>query len=148
MRKILVDLISLGGDPANDIGTLIKSDLTTTFILAADPQEGTGSTVLSDALEGPAIGAAMATTGVATAARIYLDPKNLTSENNATLALVSHENRHAFHLVTGTRIVDSEVQGLRGENATRDLLKMPIRLRYGAVLFTWNEVVPWWVKRK
>ena len=148
MKAVLISLLEMGGDPAADIHTAINSrDKTVTFVLGADPQEGTGHSALPDLYEGIGRGFELATfEGIGVSAIIHIDFESLPSDPNEFVVTIAHENRHAYHLLTGTRDYDSERQGLLGENAVRYVLGMPMRLHYGLNIYDESEVVPSWAR--
>jgi RHS repeat-associated protein len=131
-------------DNAQDIGTLIRSDLVTTISMNSVD----GSEVLSNHPNGPTEGAALATyDGVGSDALMRLSPAVMTKTFQESTVELAHEARHAYHIVTGTRADEAEVQGLMAENAARYELGLPLRLSYGDVPYPSCRVVPWWIPR-
>jgi RHS repeat-associated protein len=131
-------------DNAQDIGTLIRSDLVTTISMNSVD----GSEVLSNHPNGPTEGAALATyDGVGSDALMRLSPAVMTKTFQESTVELAHEARHAYHIVTGTRADDAEAQGLMAENAARYELGLPLRLSYGSRSYSNDTVVPWWIPR-
>ena len=144
VRDALLCLMKMK-DNASDVGTLIRSELVTTIAVNSEAF----SEVMSGHPNGPLEGSALATyDGIGSDALMRLSNAVTSIPFDEAVATFAHEVRHAFHIVTGTRAENAEIQALMAENNARYELGLPIRLHYGDETYQWQEVVPWWIPRK